>query len=111
MVPADAFWTGYRQTAVRPGELLAAIRIPMVPGRQVRFRKVGTRRALSIAKVLVAVAWLTDEGGGTAGTGGGAAPPAGHAVWRDVRIALGSVAEPPVGPAHRGRPRGQRSLA
>ena len=96
MVPADAFWTGYRQTAVRPGELLAAIRIPMVPGRQVRFRKVGTRRALSIAKVLVAVAWLTDEGGGTAGTGGGAAPPAGHAVWRDVRIALGSVAERPV---------------
>ncbi len=45
-----------------PGELLVAIRIPLVPGRQVRFRKVGTRRALSIAKVLVAVAWREDEG-------------------------------------------------
>lgn len=82
VVPADAFWTGYRQTAVRPGELLAAIHIPMVPGRQVRFRKVGTRRALSIAKVLVAVAWHPDEGGAGA--------------WRDVRVALGSVAERPV---------------
>jgi CO/xanthine dehydrogenase FAD-binding subunit len=95
-VPADAFWTGYRQTAVRPGELLASIHIPMVPGRQVRFRKVGTRRALSIAKVLVAVAWQADESGGTTGAGAGAAPPDGHAAWRDVRVALGSVAERPV---------------
>jgi xanthine dehydrogenase small subunit len=84
-VPADSFWTGYRQTAVGPGELLVAIRIPLVPGRQVRFRKVGTRRALSIAKVLVAVAWRTDEGDGTPG-----------APWHDVRVALGSVAERPV---------------
>ena len=86
-VPADAFWTGYRQTAVGPGELLVAIRIPMVPGRQVRFRKVGTRRALSIAKVLVAVAWRVDVGPGP-----GAVPTA----WRDVRVALGSVAERPI---------------
>ena len=86
-VPADAFWTGYRQTAVGPGELLAAIRIPLVSGRQVRVRKVGTRRALSIAKVLVAVAWRTDE-----------KAPAGStpAAWHDVRVALGSVAERPV---------------
>ncbi len=95
-VPADAFWTGYRQTAVGPGELLAAIRIPLVPGRQVRFRKVGTRRALSIAKVLVAVAWRPDEGGGSAGPGAGAGLRAVPAAWRDVRVALGSVAERPV---------------
>jgi xanthine dehydrogenase small subunit len=90
-VPADAFWTGYRKTAVGPGELLAAIRIPLVPGRQVRFRKVGTRRALSIAKVLVAVAWRTDEADAT---GGASATASG--AWRDVRVALGSVAERPV---------------
>jgi carbon-monoxide dehydrogenase small subunit/xanthine dehydrogenase small subunit len=84
LVPADAFWTGYRQTAVEPGELLAAIRIPLVPGREVRFRKVGTRRALSIAKVLVAVAWRID--GATPADGG----------WFDVRVALGSVAERPI---------------
>ena len=81
-VPADAFWTGYRRTALAPDELLAAIRIPLVPERQVRFRKVGTRRALAIAKVLVAVAWQPAE-----------EPPG---AWRDVRVALGSVAERPV---------------
>jgi CO/xanthine dehydrogenase FAD-binding subunit len=85
-VAADAFWTGYRRTALGPGELLVAIRIPLVPGRIVRFRKVGTRRALAIAKVLVAVAWVPGEGDGT-----GAA-----AAWQDVRVALGSVAERPV---------------
>jgi CO/xanthine dehydrogenase FAD-binding subunit len=82
MVPAGAFWTGYRRTALEPGELLVAIRIPLVPGRQVHYRKVGTRRALAIAKVLVAVAWVRDDGPG----------PAVH----DVRVALGSVAERPV---------------
>jgi CO/xanthine dehydrogenase FAD-binding subunit len=81
-VPAETFWTGYRRTALAPDELLAAIRIPLVPGRQVRFRKVGTRRALAIAKVLVAVAWQPGD------------EPAG--AWRDVRVALGSVAERPV---------------
>jgi CO/xanthine dehydrogenase FAD-binding subunit len=82
IVPAEAFWTGYRRTALAPGELLAAIRIPLVPERQVRFRKVGTRRALAIAKVLVAIAWQPcDE-------------PVG--AWREVRVALGSIAERPV---------------
>jgi carbon-monoxide dehydrogenase small subunit/xanthine dehydrogenase small subunit len=81
-VPACAFWTGYRRTALAPDELLAAIRIPLVPERQVRFRKVGTRRALAIAKVLVAVAWQPADD-----------PPG---AWRDVHVALGSVAERPV---------------
>ena len=84
LVPAAEFWTGYRETAVAPGELLAAVRIPLVPDRQVRFRKIGTRRALAIAKVLVAVAWRT----GTS--------TAGPAAWHDVRVALGSVAPRPI---------------
>jgi xanthine dehydrogenase small subunit len=95
-VPAEAFWTGYRTTAVEPGELVVAIRIPLVPGRQVRFRKVGTRRALSIAKVLVAVAWRADEGGAWAGSGDGVAAGSLPAAWRDVRVAVGSVAERPI---------------
>jgi CO/xanthine dehydrogenase FAD-binding subunit len=90
IVPADAFWTGYRRTALERGELLVAIRIPLVPGRQVRFRKVGTRRALAIAKVLVAVAWRDDDDDDGAGAGAGAG------AWRDVRVALGSVAERPI---------------
>ncbi len=74
-INAADFWPAYRQTARRPDELLTSIRIPLPAGRQVRFRKVGTRRAQAISKVLVALAWREDGG-----------------VWRDVRVALGSVA-------------------
>ncbi len=81
-VPADLFWTGYRRTALEPGELLVALRIPLVPGRHVRVRKVGTRRAQSIAKASIAVAWRTEERT--------------HAPWHDVRVALGSVAPTPI---------------
>jgi xanthine dehydrogenase iron-sulfur cluster and FAD-binding subunit A len=45
----------------------------------VRFRKVGTRRAQAISKVVMALAWREDGG-----------------VWRDVRVALGSVAATPI---------------
>jgi CO/xanthine dehydrogenase FAD-binding subunit len=76
-VPADAFWTGYRQTARRPDELLLRIRIPLVPERQVRFRKVGTRRAQAISKVVIALAWRQPDAG---------------QPWTDVRVALGSMA-------------------
>ncbi|MHB8890941.1 MAG: FAD binding domain-containing protein [Candidatus Limnocylindrales bacterium] len=90
IIAADAFWTGYRETALAAGELLVAVLIPLVPGRQVRFRKVGTRRALAIAKVVMAVAWQD----GDAATGHGGATALGP--WHDVRIALGSVAERPI---------------
>ena len=49
-------------------------------GREMRFRKVGTRRAQAISKVVLA------SPGGTASRG----------AWRDVRIALGSVAATPI---------------
>ncbi len=90
LIPAATFWTGYRQSALAAGELLVAVRIPLVPGRRVRYRKVGTRRALAIAKVSMAVAWQV----GTASTAGGAVT--GHGAWHDVRVALGSVANRPV---------------
>jgi xanthine dehydrogenase small subunit len=48
-VAARDFWTGYRQTALAPDELLVRIRVPLADGRQMRFRKVGTRRAQSIS--------------------------------------------------------------
>jgi CO/xanthine dehydrogenase FAD-binding subunit len=49
--------TGYRETALRPGELLIAIRLPAPrPGTVQRFRKVGTRAAQAISKVVVALA-------------------------------------------------------
>jgi CO/xanthine dehydrogenase FAD-binding subunit len=52
-VPFAEFYTGYRRTASRPGELLVAIEVPPVAGRQ-WFRKVGTRAAQAISKVVMA---------------------------------------------------------
>jgi len=52
-VPFTAFYTGYRQTVRRPDELIAAFEIPAIRGRQC-FRKVGTRAAQAISKVVIA---------------------------------------------------------
>ena len=76
-VAAGDFWTAYRTTPRRDDELLLHIRIPLAADRQVRFRKIGTRRAQAISKVVMALAWRTTEE---------------DAPWTDVRVALGSVA-------------------
>ena len=52
-VPFGSFYTGYRKSVLRPDELIAAVEIPRVPGRQ-WFRKVGTRAAQAISKVVLA---------------------------------------------------------
>lgn len=78
-VAAKDFWTGYRQSARAADELVLRVRFPRTPPRNVRFRKVGTRRAQAISKVVMALAYREDGG-----------------VWRDVRVALGSVAATPV---------------
>jgi xanthine dehydrogenase iron-sulfur cluster and FAD-binding subunit A len=90
--PASAFFTGYRATARSPEELILRIEIPLTTGRRVRFRKVGTRRALAISKVVMAVSWHEDEPE-TRGRPGAAADLPG---WRDVRVAIGSVAPVPM---------------
>ena len=52
-VPFDEFYTGYRTTVLRPDELIVAIEIP--PRRRKQwFRKVGTRRAQAISKIVMA---------------------------------------------------------
>ena len=79
-ISAAAFWPAYRRTALAPGELLTAIRIPLAPAREIRVRKVGARRALAIAKVSLALGWQEDATG----------------RWRAVRVALGSVAPTPI---------------
>jgi len=70
-VPFGDFYTGYRRSVLAPNELIAAVEIPDVKGRQ-WFRKVGTRAAQAISKVVVAG---VDPGRGQA-----------------PRIAIGSVA-------------------
>ena len=73
-VPFTAFYTGYRQTVRRPDELIVAFEIPRLEGRQ-WFRKVGTRAAQAISKVVMAGVVAPKARGG-----------------RVVRVALGSVA-------------------
>lgn len=81
-IPVREFWPGYRRTALEPTELLLRISIPLAAGRQLRYRKVGTRRAQSISKVVMALAWQSGDDR--------------DAAWRDVHLALGSVAPTPV---------------
>lgn len=52
-VPITEFYTGYRTSVMRPDELIVAIEVPRVEGRQ-WFRKVGTRAALAISKIVIA---------------------------------------------------------
>lgn len=53
-IPIAEFFTGYRKTALGPGEIIVAVRLPAA-ARGVRFRKIGTRAAQAISKVVVAV--------------------------------------------------------
>ena len=52
-VPFGEFYTGYRRSVLQKDELIAAVEIPAVKGRQ-WFRKVGTRAVQAISKVVMA---------------------------------------------------------
>ena len=52
-MPFTAFYTGYRKSVMRPDELIVALEVPPVRGVQ-WFRKVGTRAAQAISKVVMA---------------------------------------------------------
>ncbi|HWC73462.1 MAG TPA: xanthine dehydrogenase family protein subunit M [Gemmatimonadales bacterium] len=69
-IPIDRFFTGYRKTALESDELITGVELPL--DRQVAFRKVGTRAAQAISKVVIAV------------------------CREPARIAIGSVAEVPL---------------
>jgi CO/xanthine dehydrogenase FAD-binding subunit len=75
-IPFADLYRGYRQLALEPDELIAAVYVPFpAAGARQFFRKVGTRSAQSISKVVFA---------GVARKNG--------AVLEDVRLAFGSVA-------------------
>jgi CO/xanthine dehydrogenase FAD-binding subunit len=78
-IRASDFWIAYRRTVLRPDELLLRVGFPVERHRHTRFRKVGTRQAQAISKVVMALSYREDGG-----------------VWRDVRLALGSVAATPI---------------
>lgn len=93
-IAADAFWVAYRRTALAPDELILRVRIPLAGGREARFRKIGTRRAQAISKVVLALSWR--EPSAAEGAPAGAGATGGNGEWRDVRLALGSVADRPI---------------
>jgi len=79
-IPYAEFHAGYRQTALRPGEIVARVRLPWLPSGAVQaFRKVGTREAQAISKIVVALAGRVEDG-----------------KIADLRLAAGSVAAMPV---------------
>ena len=76
-VRIERFYTGYKQMDLAPDELLVRILVPIPPADTVQwFRKVGTRRAQAISKVV----------------GAGSARRSRHGQLSSVRLALGSVA-------------------
>lgn len=79
-IPYTDFHTGYRKTALEPGEIIVRVRLPHLPEGSVQtFRKVGTREAQSISKVVVAMAGRVADG-----------------RIAELRLAAGSVAATPV---------------
>lgn len=79
-VPYRSFCTGYRKTELAADELIVAAVIPIPSaGTRTTWRKVGTRRAQSISKVMGAASITLD----------------GSTVV-DARVALGAVADRPI---------------
>jgi len=79
-VPYAEYCTGYRTTALAADELIVAAWVPTpAAGTRLSWRKVGTRRAQSISKVMAAAALRVDDG-----------------VIAHARIGLGAVADRPI---------------
>ena len=74
-MPADQFFVGYRKTGLAADELLLRIDIPIIENSRLVYRKVGTRKAQSISRTIIAVRKLSAK---------------------DVRIAAGCVAPIPL---------------
>jgi len=80
-VPAVQFFTGPGRTQRAPDELLTAVHVPCARADQVaRFYKGGTRQALDISTISIALAARRGSDG----------------RLRDVRLALGAVAATPI---------------
>jgi len=80
VVPASEFFLGYRKTALAKDELFLRAELPLPSPRQrLVYRKVGTRRAQSISRTILAVRASPDG-----------------AVLSEVRVAAGCVAPIPI---------------
>ncbi|MFB6805281.1 xanthine dehydrogenase small subunit [Streptomyces sp. NPDC056387] len=78
-VPLSDYFTGYRQSVRRPGELIRAVRIPLPLSPVTAFHKIAKRRFDDISSVAVAFALDIEDG-----------------AVRKARIGLGGVAATPI---------------
>ncbi|MEU9127563.1 FAD binding domain-containing protein [Kitasatospora sp. NPDC048540] len=78
-VPLADYFTGYRQSVRRPGELIRAVRIPRPLSPVTAFHKIAKRRFDDISSVAVAFALDVEDG-----------------IVRKARIGLGGVAATPI---------------
>jgi len=78
-VPLVEYFTGYRQSVRRPGELIRAVRVPLPLSPVTAFHKIAKRRFDDISSVAVAFALDVRDG-----------------VVRKARIGLGGVAATPI---------------
>ncbi|WP_405565189.1 xanthine dehydrogenase small subunit [Streptomyces sp. NBC_01180] len=78
-VPLADYFTGYRQSVRRPGELIRAVRIPLPLSPVVAFHKIAKRRFDDISSVAAAFALDIEDG-----------------IVRKARIGLGGVAATPI---------------
>jgi CO/xanthine dehydrogenase FAD-binding subunit len=72
LLPIDRFFIGPKRHALEPGELIAAVRIPLPSGAE-QFSKIGTRNAMVIAVAAFSLALRPDRQ--EVGTGIGSAGP------------------------------------
>lgn len=79
VVPLAEYFTGYRQSVRRPGELIRAVRIPLPLSPVSAFHKIAKRRFDDISSVAVAFALDIEDG-----------------IVRKARIGLGGVAATPI---------------
>ncbi|MFC8791145.1 xanthine dehydrogenase small subunit [Streptomyces cinereoruber] len=78
-VPLADYFTGYRQSVRRPGELIRAVRVPLPLSPVTSFHKIAKRRFDDISSVAVAFALDIQDG-----------------TVRKARIGLGGVAATPI---------------
>ncbi|MFD8790315.1 xanthine dehydrogenase small subunit [Streptomyces vinaceus] len=78
-VPLADYFTGYRQSVRRPGELIRAVRVPLPLSPVTAFHKIAKRRFDDISSVAVAFALDIEDG-----------------IVRKARIGLGGVAATPI---------------
>lgn len=69
-VGIDDFWTGYRETVLRKGDVIRAVEIPLPGVREgTAFLKLGVRRAMEISIVCVGARVALDDDGAISGVG------------------------------------------